>query len=222
MEEVFSNKLFVLFCDIYVSACCDTHIKLSSSKANHALICLSTVVYLKDYRWGCEALKPSIWYAWPHQSGVFVWVVFGSARLGHCWAEVCDSAVAGQSSWSQLHYTSDKQMKNNKKCFISCFSVVKYTCGKIWKDSALPRQCMHFSCVSGSGRARVHDRLYTSKYVHNMCDNVFPKDFWAHSTGANVHSGGRTEFKWSSFKIIKLPAKGILPLKEESGRVHSL
>lgn len=60
---VFSNnKLLVLFCDSYVSIRYDTRSKLSSSKADHALICLSIVVYLKDYRWGCEALKLSIWY----------------------------------------------------------------------------------------------------------------------------------------------------------------
>lgn len=58
---VFSSKLLVLFCDSYVSIRYDTR-KLSSSKADHALICLSIVVYLKDYRWGCEALKLSIWY----------------------------------------------------------------------------------------------------------------------------------------------------------------
>lgn len=91
----------------------------------------------------------------------------------------------------------------------------------LWKD--LERLCFAWSsecisAVSGLGRASVHDWLYTSKYVHTVCDNVFPKDFWAHSTGANVHSGGRTEFKWSSFTIIKC----ILPLREESRRVHSL
>lgn len=202
---------------MYMCLFCDTHSKLCSSKANHALICLSTVVYLKTYRWGCEALKPSIWYAWPHQSGVFVWVVFGSACHGHCWAEVCDSAVAGWSSWSQLHYTLDKQMKKNKKCFILCFFIVKYTCGKIWKI------CFVWSreCISAVYLGR-DDWLYASKYVHTVCDNVFPKDFWAHSTGPNVHSGDRTEFKWSSFTIFKLPAKGILPLGEQCGSVHSL
>lgn len=95
----------------------------------------------------------------------------------------------------------------------------------LWKDLErllCLKQRVHFSCVSGSDRARMHDWLYASKYVHMVCDNVFPKDFWAHSTEANVHSGGRTEFKWSSFTIMKLPAKGILPLREESGRVRSL
>ena len=148
-----NNKLLVLFCDSYVSIHYDTRSKLSSSKPDHALICLSIVVYLTDYRWGCEALKCSIWYAWPHQCGVFVWVVFGSTRHGHCWAEVCDSAVTGWSSWSQLHYTLDKQIKNSKKRFISCFSVIKYTYGNTRKDSALPKQSVRFSCMSGSGRA---------------------------------------------------------------------
>lgn len=46
-EVVFCSKLLVLFCDIYLCLCCDTHIKLCSSKANHALICLSIVVFLK-------------------------------------------------------------------------------------------------------------------------------------------------------------------------------
>lgn len=95
--------------------CYDIHSKLRSIKADHALICLSIVIYLKDYRCGCEELKLSIWYVWPHQCGVFVWVVFGSTRHGHYWAGVCDSAVTGQSSWTQLLYALDKQIKNNKK-----------------------------------------------------------------------------------------------------------
>lgn len=57
-----NNKLLVLFCGSYVSVSYDACSKLSSSKADHALICLSIVVYLKDYRWGCEALRLSIWY----------------------------------------------------------------------------------------------------------------------------------------------------------------
>lgn len=136
---------------MYMCLFCDTRSKLCSSKANHAFICLSTVVYLKNYRWGCEALKPSIWYAWPHQSGVFVWVVFGSACHGHCWAEVCDSAVAGWSSWSQLHYTLDKQMKKNKKCFILCFFHSKIHLWKDLENLLCLKQGVHFSCVSGSG-----------------------------------------------------------------------
>ena len=60
---VFCNKkLLVLFCDNYASIHYDTHSKLSSSNTDTALMCLSIVVYLKDYRWGCEALKLSIWY----------------------------------------------------------------------------------------------------------------------------------------------------------------
>jgi len=54
--------LLVLFCNSYASIPYDTHSKLSSRKAARALICLSFVVYLKDYGWGCEALKLSIWY----------------------------------------------------------------------------------------------------------------------------------------------------------------
>lgn len=152
-------------CGIYVCLFCDTHIKLGSSKANHALICLSTVVYLKNYRWGCEALKPSIWYAWPHQSGVYVWVVFGSAHQGHCWAEVCDSAVAGWSSWNQLHYNSDKQMKNNKKWFILCFSTVKYACGKIWKDSAWSTECISAVCLGRAEQGCMIDYILPNTYL---------------------------------------------------------
>lgn len=56
------DKLHVLFRDSSVLIHYNTHSKLSSSKADHAVICVSIVVYLKDYRWGCEALKLSIWY----------------------------------------------------------------------------------------------------------------------------------------------------------------
>lgn len=87
--------------------------------------------------------------------------MFGSTHHGCYWAEVCDSAVTGRSSWSQLHYTLDKQIKNNKKCFISCFSVIKYTVERPGK-TAVPKQSVHFSSVSGLGG------------VGCMIDYIFP------------------------------------------------
>lgn len=109
-----------------------------------------------------------------------------SVRVCCCWLKQLESTPL-YFGWAKWRIT--------KSVLYHVFFIIKYTCGKIWRKTALSKQWVHFSCVSGSGRARVHDWLYTSKYVHNVCDNVFPKDFWAHSTAANVHSGGRTEFK---------------------------
>lgn len=146
---------------------------------------------------------------WPHQWDVFVWVVVVSTGHGHYWAEVCDSAVTGWSSWSQLHYILDKQIKNNKVFYVVFFHYKIYLrkvylfplYGKTQKDSAFPKQSVNFSCVSGSGRTEcvidyIFGNIYTIHSTHIIscvCDNIFPKDLWAYSTGTNVHSWDRAK-----------------------------
>lgn len=164
---------------------------------------------MKDYRWGSKVLKISIWYMWPHQCDVFAWVVSVSTSHGHCWAEMCDTAVTGWSSWSQLHYTLNKQIKNNKVFYVMFFHYKIHLWkaylfplyGKTQKDTAFLKQSVNFSCVSGLGRAgcvmcmyfQIYNLIHTHAFISYMCDNIFPRDLWPYSTGRSVHSWDRAK-----------------------------